>query len=37
VTVGQLGTNLWTPIVSTIVLIVAAVAVSIWSFNRQEL
>ena len=37
VTVAQLGTNLWTPIVSTIVLIVAAVALSVWSFSRQEL
>lgn len=37
VTVAQLGTNLWTPIVSTIVLIVAAVALSAWSFGRQEL
>jgi ABC-2 type transport system permease protein len=37
VTVEQLGTNLWTPIVSTLVLIVAAVALSVWSFGRQEL
>ena len=37
VTVAQLGTNLWTPIVATIVLIVAAVALSVWSFSRQEL
>ena len=37
VTVAQLGTDLWTPIVSTIVLIVAAIALSVWSFGRQEL
>jgi ABC-2 type transport system permease protein len=37
VTVEQLGSNLVLPIVSTVVLIVAAVAVSIWSFNHQEL
>jgi hypothetical protein len=35
--VAQLGTDLWTPIVSTIVLIVAAIALSVWSFGRQEL
>jgi ABC-2 type transport system permease protein len=37
VTVAQLGGNLWTPIVSTIVLIGAAISLSIWSFGRQEL
>lgn len=37
VTVAQLGGDLWTPIVSTIVLIGAAIALSIWSFGRQEL
>ena len=37
VTVAQLGGNLWTPIVSTVALIVAAIALSVWSFGRQEL
>jgi len=37
VTIGQLGTNLVYPIVATIVLIAAALAVSAWSFGRQEL
>jgi ABC-2 type transport system permease protein len=37
VSVGQLGTNLFYPVVATIVLIAAAIAVSAWSFGRQEL
>jgi ABC-2 type transport system permease protein len=37
VTVAQLGTDLSTPIFSTIVLIVVAIALSVWSFGRQEL
>ena len=37
-TVADLGwSNLGLPIVSTVVLIAAAVALSAWSFGRQEL
>jgi ABC-2 type transport system permease protein len=37
VSVAQLGTNLVFPVVATVVLIAAAIAVSAWSFGRQEL
>ena len=37
VTVDQLGTNLAYPVVATVVLITAAIAVAVWSFGRQEL
>ena len=37
-TVAEMGwSNLGLPVVSTVVLIVACVALSIWSFGRQEL
>ena len=37
-TVADLGwSNLGLPVVSTVVLIVACVALSVWSFSRQEL
>jgi hypothetical protein len=37
VSVAQLGTNLVYPVVATAVLIAAAIALSAWSFGRQEL
>ena len=37
VSLSQLGTNLVYPVVATVVLIAAAIAVSAWSFGRREL